>query len=138
MRFDENFLAEVGISNLEPVEKEKLLSRAEEILEMKVGEKISEGLTAEQLVEFEGIMDNDQEVIRRIVFRMKTDFREDPVYKKLLERHGVTEGTWEILDEYLSVKWIQENRPDYREIVEAETEQLKNEIRQRGISALSE
>ena len=136
MRFDENFLAEVGMSNLEGEEREKFLTRAEETLEMRVGEKISEGLTADQLVEFEGIMDNNQEVIRRIVFRMKTDFREDPIYKKLLERHGVTEGTWDILDEYLSVKWIQENRPDYREIVAAETENLKSEIQQRGLAAL--
>lgn len=137
MRFDENFLAEVGMSNLSAEEKEKILARAEETLEMRVGEKISEGLTAEQLIEFEGIMDNNQEVIRRIVFRMKTDFREDPIYKKMLERHGVTEGTWEILDEYLSVKWIQENRPDYREIVERETEALKAELQQRGLAALN-
>ena len=136
MRFDENFLAEVGMSYLEGEDREKFLTRAEETLEMRVGEKISEGLTADQLVEFEGIMDNNQEVIRRIVFRMKTDFREDPIYKKLLERHGVTEGTWDILDEYLSVKWIQENRPDYRKIVAAETENLKSEIQQRGLAAL--
>lgn len=136
MKFDGGFLEEVGLSNLPEAEKEDFLVRAQDLLEMRVGERISADLSEQQLVEFEGIMENDQEVVRRLVFKMKSDFREDPIYVKLLERHGVTEGNWDILDEYLSIKWIQENRPDYREIVTGEAEKLKAEIREKGVSAV--
>ena len=50
------------------------------------------------------------------------------LYQKLLEKHGVTEGTLEILGEYLSVKWIQINRPDYATITSNVAEELKAEI----------
>ena len=138
MKFDGGFLDEVGLSNLPEAEKEDFLARAQDLLEVRVGERISADLSEQQLVEFEGIMDNDQEVVRRLVFKMKQDFREDPIYIKLLERHGVQEGNWDILDEYLSIKWIQDNRPDYRDIVAEEAEKLKAEIRERGAQAVTE
>lgn len=137
MKFDGGFLEEVGLSNLPEAEKEDFLARAQDLLEVRVGERISADLSEQQLIEFEGIMDNDQEVVRRLVFKMKSDFREDPIYIQLLERHGVTEGNWDILDEYLSIKWIQENRPDYREIVMEEAERLKGEIRSGGASVVT-
>ena len=129
MTFDRNFLDEVGLSNLPEEQKDAFLKQAQDELEMRVGERVSKGLTTEQVEEFEGIMNNDQQVIRRVVSQLGTDFRTDPIYQKLLERHGVTEGTWEIIGEYLSVKWIMKNRPNYREIVEQTKEELKQEIR---------
>ncbi|MBQ3306159.1 hypothetical protein IJH02_01855 [Candidatus Saccharibacteria bacterium] len=111
-------------------QKSAFLAHTQDELEMRVGEKMSEGLSAEQMEEFEGIMKNDQEVIRKLILDMKQDFREDEIYKKILKKHNVEQGDWAILGEYLSVKWIQKNRPEYREIVSSVMENLKNEIRE--------
>lgn len=129
MKFDDNFLSEVGLSNLPEDQKQAFLDHAQEELEIRVGTKMSEGLSEAQIEEFEGIMENDQQVIRKVVGELGMDFRSDPIYKKILEKYGVTEGTWEIISEYLSVKWIQKNRPDYHEIVTSTLAELKEEIR---------
>ncbi len=129
MKFDDDFLAEVGLSSLPQDQKESFLKQAKEELELRVGEKMSQGLSDAQIEEFEGIMKNDQDVIRKVVSELGSDFRNDPIYQKLLERNGVTEGTWEIIGEYLSIKWIQKNRPDYHDIVKSSIEELKAEIK---------
>lgn len=128
MQFYDNFLAEVGMNNLPDNEKQAFMSHVQEELEVRVGEKMIQGLTNEQVHEFEGIMDNDQMVIRKVVAELGRDFRQDEIYKKILEKHGVTEGTWEIIVEYLSIKWIQKNRPDYKDVFNATVEELKREI----------
>lgn len=130
MDIDESFLNEVGLSEMPEEQKSAFLAHTQDELEMRVGEKMSEGLSAEQMEEFEGIMKNDQEVIRKLILDMKQDFREDEIYKKILKKHNVEQGDWAILGEYLSVKWIQKNRPEYREIVSSVMENLKNEIRE--------
>ena len=106
MKFDDNFLMEVGLQALPESQKKEFLAQAQEELEVRVGEIMCEGMSDEQLLEFEKLMENDQETIRKMVFELKEDFRVDPVYLKLLKKHGVKEGNWEILSEYLSVKWI--------------------------------
>ena len=130
MKLDDDFLTEVGLQEMPEEQKTAFLEHAQEELEMRVGEKMSEGMTGEQMAEFEGIMKNDQETIRRLIMEMRQDFREDAIYQKLLEKHGVEQGNWEILGEYLSVKWIQKNRPNYREVVAEAMETLKIEVRE--------
>lgn len=137
MKFDDSFLDEVGLANLPPEQKEAFLKQAQEELELRVGEKMSQGLSDAQIEEFEGIMKNDQQTIRKVVSELGTDFREDPIYQKLLERYGVSEGTWEIISEYLSIKWIQKNRPDYHEIVQSAIDALKAEIKANSGKILS-
>ncbi len=130
MQFDDNFLAEVGLSNLPADQKSAFLAHAQEELEVRVGTKMSEGLSQEQISEFEGIMNNDQQVIRKVVADLGIDFRQDPIYQKLLAKYNLSEGTWEVISEYLSIKWIQKNRPDYRDIVTSVANDLKAEIKQ--------
>ena len=129
MEIDENFLAEVGLSDMPEDKKAEFLKRTKEELEIKVGEEISKGLTSEQIREFEALSDGDQRVIKKLVFEMDSDFREDKVYQAILKQSGKETGDWQVLAEYLSVRWIQKNRPDYKEIVSRETEKLKEKIR---------
>ena len=109
--------------------KREFLKRTQAELELKVGEEISKGLTPEQIKEFEALSDGDQRVIKKLVFEMDSDFREDKVYQTLLKQSGKETGDWQVLADYLSVRWIQKNRPDYKEIVSRETEKLKEKIR---------
>lgn len=137
MKFDDNFLLEVGLSNLPEDRKQEFLAQAQEELEMRVGTKMSQGLTEAQINEFEGIMNNDQQTIRKVVSELGMDFRTDPIYQKLLESYGVKEGTWEIIGEYLSIKWVQKNKPDYHQIVQGVVDELKAEIKQKAPEILA-
>ena len=82
----------------------------------------------EQLEEFDGIMKKDKNVMIKALAKLG-DYRIDEVYQNLLKRYGVTEGTVDILSEYLSVKWIQTNRPNYAEVSRQVFEGLKQEVR---------
>ncbi len=136
MNFDDNFLEKVGLSQLPDDKKADFLAQTKTELELRVGTKMGEGLSDEQITEFEGIMHNDQQVIRKVVSELSIDFRTDTIYRKLLNHYGVTEGTWEIIGEYLSIKWIQKNRPDYRSIVEQVANDLVSEIRKNAPAIL--
>ncbi len=88
MQFDDNFLQEMGLTAMPENQKQAFLDYVEEELEVRIGERISRGLTEEQLAEFDQIT--------------------DPV---------------------AAAKWLEKNRPDYREIVSRTIEEMKAEIR---------
>ena len=88
MVFNEQFLQEMGLSAMPEEQKQKFLDYIQEELEIRIGERISRGLTEEQLNEFDMITDQAE-----------------------------------------ATKWLEKNRPDYREIVNRTIEELKAEIR---------
>ena len=88
MKFDDKFLAEVGLSDMPDDQKQDFLDYAQEEVEVRIGERISRGLSEAQLSQFDLIEDQDE-----------------------------------------ATKWLEQNRPDYREIVLRTTEELKEEIR---------
>ena len=57
MQFDENFLQEMGLSAMPEETKKKFLEYIEEEVEVRIGERISKGLTEVQLNEFDQITD---------------------------------------------------------------------------------
>ena len=128
IRVDENFLRETGLGDLDEMQKTAFIEEAQRLLENRIGEKLSEGLSLEQLEEFDGIMKKDKNVMIKALAKLG-DYRIDEVYQNLLKRYGVTEGTVDILSEYLSVKWIQANRPNYAEVSRQVFEELKQEVR---------
>ena len=128
IKIDEAFLKEVGLQDLPENQKGAFLSHTQDELELRVGEEMSRNLTVEQLQEFEGIMKMDRDIMLKLLSRLG-DYREDPLYTKLLIRHEVKEGNMEILSEFLSIRWIQDNRPDYEKVAYSTMEDLKEEIR---------
>ncbi len=88
MQFDERFLQEMGLSAMPEDQKRQFLAYIQEELEIRIGERISRGLTEVQLNEFD----------------MITDPKE-------------------------AAKWLEANRPDYREIVSRTINEMKEEIR---------
>lgn len=88
MQFDEKFLQEMGLSAMPEDQKQAFLDYVQEELEVRIGERISKGLTETQLNEFDMIT--------------------DPVE---------------------AAKWLEKNRPDYREIVTRTINEMKEEIR---------
>ena len=87
MEFDDNFLQEMGLSAMPEDQKQQFLDYIQEELEVRIGERISKGLTEVQLNEFDMITDQSE-----------------------------------------ATKWLEKNRPDYREIVNRTIEEMKAEI----------
>lgn len=57
LKLDNNFLIELGLGSLPEEEKKALLGHIFETLEMRVGMKLAERMTNEQLLEFEQFLD---------------------------------------------------------------------------------
>jgi hypothetical protein len=62
IQIDDNFLQAVGLGSLPQEEKQKLLDHIYETLETRVGMKLAERMSEEQLDEFEGFMDTNDEM----------------------------------------------------------------------------
>ena len=128
-QFDESFLETVGLSGMPEEEKENFLQYAQDQLEVRIGEKMSEGLSEEQLDEFERIIDNDQETVQKWLANAG-DYKNDEIYKKLLDGSEVAEDTPESLNDYVTAKWLDQNCPQYQDIIRESIEGLQQEIAQ--------
>ena len=60
-KLDNALLEELGLGSLPADEKNKMLAQIYETLEMRVGMKLAEQMTNEQLDEFEGFIDRNDE-----------------------------------------------------------------------------
>ena len=60
-KLDDNFLIELGLGALPPTEKNKMLAHIYETLEMRVGMRLAEKMSNEQLDEFEAFINNNDE-----------------------------------------------------------------------------
>ncbi len=60
-KLDDNLLRELGLGTLPAAEKNRMLQHIYETLEMRVGMKLAEQMTNEQLDEFEGFIDRNDE-----------------------------------------------------------------------------
>ena len=126
-RLDESFLEGIGVKDMPEAEMQAFLEHLQEELEVRVGERMSEGLSEAQIEEFEKIIDGDEGVINTVL-AAAGDYRNDERYKKLVEVSGLAEGSAEVAGEYASVLWLQKNRPDYQDIVKRVSEELKAEV----------
>ncbi len=60
-KLDDNLLVELGLGTLPAAEKNKMLKHIYETLEMRVGMKLAEKMTNEQLDEFESFINKNDE-----------------------------------------------------------------------------
>lgn len=60
-KLDDDFLASVGLAALPAEDKRKMLAHIYETLELRVGMKLAQNMTDEQLNEFEKLMDANDE-----------------------------------------------------------------------------
>ncbi len=90
MEFDEKFLADMGLSAMPEDQKRDFLAYVQEELEIRIGERISRGLSPAQLAEFDAITDpaeaaqwleanrpDYREIVSRTIAEMKEEIREN-------------------------------------------------------------
>lgn len=107
LQLDDNFLNDLGLGGLPDDQKQAFLQHVLETLELRVGTKLSEGLSDEQLEEFE---------------KLTPEPNDSPEVAEQKQRSAL--------------QWLETNRPNYRQVVADELEALKNEIRQNADNIL--
>jgi hypothetical protein len=126
-KLDSAFLEEVGLGGLPEEQKKEFLRHAQEELEIRVGAKMSEGLTDEQIREFERVIDGDETTVKAVLSE-SGDYRQHDFWRLLVEKGGFSEGSPELEQEFASIFWLTKNRPDYQEIVAKVAGDLRSEI----------
>lgn len=95
---------------------------------MRVGTKLSDGLSEAQLEEFESFIDRKDDKVTEWVTANVPDYEQDAIYQQLKAGAPANIPQNVVLAEYASLKWLGFNRPDYKEVVSVTMTELKSEI----------
>lgn len=127
-QLDDKFLQELGLDQLPEDQKQAFLEQVYNSLEERVGVRLSEGLTEAQLEEFEGIIDRDQQKVTAWLQMHAPNFAQDETYQRLQQATGMQSDNPALMAEFAATKWLEVNRPNYREVVAQVMQELKQEI----------
>jgi len=127
-QLDDKFLADIGLADMPEDQKQAFLQHIYEELELRVGTKLSDGLSDLQLEEFEKIIDKNQEAIDNWVAVHVQDYQNDEIFKRMQQALQLDPADPNLKAEYVATKWLEVNRPDYRDVVKQVLDELKSEI----------
>lgn len=127
-QLDDKFLADIGLNDLPEDQKKPFLEHIYNELELRVGTKLSEGLSDVQLEEFEKIIDRDEIKINEWLALNAPNYQQDEAFARLAEAAKLDINDLRLKSEFAATKWLEVNRPDYRKVVAEVLELLKNEI----------
>ena len=127
-QLDDQFLQDIGLADLPEEQKKPFLQHVYDQLEYRVGVRLSEGMSDAQLEEFEAIIDKTQEVVDSWIERYAPDLENDMLFQKIQAASGLSAIDPVLRSEYAATKWLEINRPDYRDVVARTLEELKQEI----------
>lgn len=127
-QLDDKFLADIGLNDMPDEQKQAFLQHIYEELELRVGTRLSDGLTDQQLEEFEKIIDRDQATIDTWLASHVQDYASDQVFQRMQQALNLDINDPNLRSEYVATKWLEVNRPDYRDVVKVVLDELKGEI----------
>lgn len=128
LKLDDKFLEDLGLNNLPEEQKKPFLQHIYEELELRVGTKLSDGMNDVQLQEFESIIDRKNESIDAWLQKYVPDFKSDDGFIKIQEATKLSADDSNLKAEYAATKWLEINRPDYKQVVAAVLDELKQEL----------
>ena len=100
LALDDNFLNDLGLGDASDEQKQAFIQRVLETLELRVGTRLAEELTDEQVDEFESMTPSE------------TDPQEVVVQKQ------------QVMEE-----WLKANHPNHEDVIAEELEKLKQELK---------
>jgi hypothetical protein len=127
-QLDDKFLQDLGLDQLPEEQKQAFLQHIYEELELRVGTKLSDGLSDTQLEEFEAIIDRKEDVIMEWLNKYVPNYHTDEAFERLQEVTQADPNDPALRAEYVATKWLEVNRPDYRQVVAQVLDELKKEI----------
>lgn len=126
-RLDDKFLEDLGLGGLPPEQKQAFLQHIYSELELRVGERLTDGMSDELLDEFGYFVDMNQDGMTKWFSENLPDYAERDDFEQLRSANPEAAET-AVMSEYGAMKWLQLNRPDYPQVVAAVLEELKAEI----------
>ena len=127
-QLDDKFLEEIGPHELPEEQKKPFLQHIYDELELRVGTKLSDGMNDAQLEEFESIIDRKDDIVSSWLEKYMPDYRNDKSFTQLQTATGLAMEDPGLRAEYAATKWLEVNRPDYRQVVSQVLEELKQEV----------
>lgn len=137
IRIDDTLLQELGLNSLPKEERDALLRQIYETLEMRVGMRLAERMSDQQLDEFEKFIDGDVVFTEQYLSSVKPNWQQSPEYQTALKnaqeaatRAGRNFNEAAVKSEFGALAWLETNFPDYKQVVASELDKLKAEIKQ--------
>ena len=127
-QLDEKFLKELGLDQLPEEQRKPFLQHIYSELELRVGERLSQGMSEAQLDEFANIIDKTPGVVEGFLAKYAPNYQQEPMFQRLLQASGAAADDTRLRDDFAATKWLEVNRPDYRDVVAAVMNELKKEI----------
>ena len=127
-QLDDKFLNEIGLDSLPEEQKKPFLQHIYDELELRVGTKLSDGMSDAQLEEFEAIIDHKDDIIITWLAKYIPNYHNDDGFMKLQETMDIDVNDPNLRAEYAATKWLEINRPDYKDVVAKVLEDLKKEV----------
>lgn len=137
IRIDDSLLEELGLMTLPKEERDALLRQIYETLEMRVGMKLAERMSDQQLDEFERFIDGDIAFTEGYLTTIKPGWQQSEAYISALnaaqqnsQKRGTAFNENAVKSEFGALTWLETNFPDYKQVVAGELDKLKLEIKQ--------
>jgi len=127
-QLDDKFLQDLGLDQLPEEQKKPFLDHIYSELEMKVGTRLSDGMSDAQLEEFERIIDRNPEAVENWLTQNVPGYQQDENFQRLQQATQLESSDINLKAEFAATKWLEVNRPDYRNVVAQVLEELKQEI----------
>ena len=127
-KLDETFLQELGLENLPAEQRAAFLEQVYASLTERVGERLSSGMSDEQLVGFEAIIDRQEPELTTWLQTNVPEYAQDPQFMRLVEASNLPPDDSNLKAEFAATKWLELNRPDYRDVVTQTMAELRQEI----------
>lgn len=127
-QLDEKFLQDIGLNELPEEQKKPFLQHVYDELELRVGTKLSDGMSEIQLKEFEAIIDRKNEIVLAWLEKYAPNYYNDAVFIQIQEATGLDVNDSNLRSEYAATKWLEINRPDYKSVVERVLGGIKKEV----------
>lgn len=127
-QLNDDFLKEIGLDGLPEEQRKPFLQHIYGELELRVGERLSQGMSDAQLDEFANIIDKVPNAVDDFLAKHAPDYQTDPMFQRLVQATNVDPSDPRLKDEFAATKWLEVNRPDYRDVVASVMNELKKEI----------
>ena len=128
LQLDDKFLEDIGLNGLPEDQKKSFLQHIYNELELRVGTRLSDGMSDNQLEEFGFIIDRKDDVIVDWLENNVPDYYNDEAFIKLQEMTNLDVNDSNLRADYTATKWLEINRPDYRQVVAEVMEEIKKEV----------
>ena len=125
---DDKFFEEIGLNAMPQNEKESFKNHVQEEIQVRVGERISDGMTIEKMQEFENIIDNVPGAVDGWLNQNVPNYRSDEIFSALKQQNQTADEE-SILSEYAAMKWLSINRPDFTQVIATVMDEVKRELR---------